>query len=50
MENCEDCGNEMDEIGGVGKSIHEFDHKGELKGMHQLTLYQCPKCKKVELI
>lgn len=46
---CENCGSDLKEIGGIGKSIQITDHKRNVVGVEEVKLYQCPECKIVVL-
>lgn len=44
---CKDCGQPMFEIGGTGKMIQYSERSGEILGIREEKLYQCPECKTV---
>ena len=49
---CDICGEEMKEIGGIGKKVEVWKRHGSIErmeGIEEIKLYQCPKDKNVKL-
>lgn len=46
---CGSCGQEMFEIGGVGREVSWHDFEKQSFGVREVKLYQCPECKNVKL-